>query len=182
MVESAVTAFRRDGVDSTGLKEIMSDLGLTVGGFYRHFSSKSDLVQAAIDAGLEQSLARMRSLPGGEGLAWLERFAAGYLSDVHRRSVETGCVLAALGADIARADDDVRARCEAGLREVLAELRRHVPDAADELDDKLWGLMALVVGGLMLSRMVAADETAAEILASCRRTVRAIIHDQAGKP
>ena len=38
LVDSAVTAFRRDGVDSAGLKEIMSELGLTVGGFYRHFS------------------------------------------------------------------------------------------------------------------------------------------------
>ena len=96
LVESAVTAFRRDGVDSTGLKEIMGDLGLTVGGFYRHFPSKSDLVQAAVSAGLQQSLARMRSLPGDDGLAWLECFAAGYLSETHRRSIDQGCVLPAL--------------------------------------------------------------------------------------
>jgi TetR/AcrR family transcriptional repressor of nem operon len=179
LVESAVTAFRRDGVDSAGLKEIMSDLGLTVGGFYRHFASKSDLVQAAVSAGLQQSLERMRSLPGDDGLAWLERFAAGYLSETHRRSIDQGCVLAALGADIARGDDEVRECCEEGLREVQAELRRHVPEGHDEVSEKLWALMALEVGGLLLSRMVASDDAAAEILASCRRTVKAVIRGEA---
>ena len=41
------------------------------------------------------------------------------------------------------------------------------------------GPVALVVGGLMLSRMVASDDTAAEILASCRRTVKTMIRDHA---
>ena len=41
MVEAAVTTFRRDGVSAAGLKQIMEELGQTVGGFYRHFPSKS---------------------------------------------------------------------------------------------------------------------------------------------
>ena len=49
LLESAVNAFRRDGLDATGLKEIMNDLGLTVGGFYRHFESKSELVRACVE-------------------------------------------------------------------------------------------------------------------------------------
>ena len=67
LVESAVTAFRRNGVDSVGLKEIMRELGLTVGGFYRHFDSKTELVQSAVALGLAQSIERMRQPSRGAG-------------------------------------------------------------------------------------------------------------------
>ena len=134
LIESAVTAFRRDGVESAGLKQIMQEMGLTVGGFYRHFSSKSQLVQSAVALGLLQSLEQFRRTSDGNGLddasagcdgiGSIERFATAYLSERHRRSIAQGCVLAALGSDIARSDSDVKAVCEAGLRELHAELHR----------------------------------------------------------
>jgi len=190
LIESAVTAFRRDGLESAGLKQIMQELGLTVGGFYRHFSSKSELVQSALALGLSQSLERLRKTSDGEcpedarpanasidgdSIGSIERFVADYLSEPHRRSVAHGCVLAALGSDIARSDSDVKAVCEAGLREAHAELHRRLPTGSDGLGERLWGLMAIELGGLLLSRMVAGEETAAEILTSCRRTVKALL-------
>jgi AcrR family transcriptional regulator len=188
LIESAVTAFRREGVESAGLKQIMQELGLTVGGFYRHFSSKSELVQSALTLGLVQSIERMRQVPDDDGpndgssdddsIGWIERFAAGYLSEPHRRSIADGCMLAALASDIARSDSDVKAVCEEGLREVHAEVRRHVPTGSDELGERIWGLMALEVGGLLLSRMVAGDATAAEILSSCRRVVKTLLQTE----
>jgi TetR/AcrR family transcriptional repressor of nem operon len=185
LIESAVTAFRRDGVESAGLKQIMQEMGLTVGGFYRHFSSKSQLVQSAVALGLLQSVEQFRKTSGGDGPAdarvdskgieVVERFAMAYLSEPHRRSIAKGCVLAALGSDIARSDSDVKAVCEAGLREMHAELHRSVSTGSQELRERLWALMALELGGLLLSRMVAGEETAAEILSSCRRTARALL-------
>lgn len=175
LVESAATAFRRDGLDAAGLKEIMSDLGLTVGGFYRHFESKSALVQAAIALGVLQSRERMRELSEKDGPQWIERFAARYLSDAHRCSTAQGCVLAALASDIARSDSDVKAACETGLREIKEEVLQHIPKDADQIAEQIWGLIALELGGLLLSRMVESEETAAEILWSCRRAVRKLV-------
>ena len=54
-----------------------------------------------------------------------------------------------------------------------------MPDGRDDIGEKLWALMALEVGGLLLSRMVASDDTAAEILSSCRRTVKGVIRGEA---
>jgi len=176
LVDSAVNTFRRDGVESAGLKQIMQELGQTVGGFYRHFSSKSELVQAAVEQGLAQSLALMRSLPDDD--RWTERFSAGYLSEAHRRSTARGCVLAALGSDIARSEDHVKQACEAGLREIFAEMRRHLPADTQVSDEALWSLLALEVGGLLLSRMVASEQTAGEILASCRTAVAAALAER----
>jgi TetR/AcrR family transcriptional repressor of nem operon len=178
LVESAITAFRRAGVGSAGLKQIMHQLGQTVGGFYRHFPSKSGLVEAAVARGVLQSLEHMRSIPDAEDASWVEQFLAGYLSEAHRRGLAHGCVLAALGSDIARGERGVKAVCEEGLRQLHAEMRRHWRPGAEQSDDALWGLTALVVGGLLLSRMVATDKTAAEILAACRRTARTVVRSQ----
>jgi TetR/AcrR family transcriptional repressor of nem operon len=187
LVESAVTAFRRNGVDSAGLKQIMRELGLTVGGFYRHFGSKTELVQSAVALGLAQSIERMRQASSSAGTdeganddcPGIERFAAGYLSESHRRSIAQGCVLAALASDIARSNDQVKGECEAGLQKIHAELKRQLPTGTDELDERLWGLMALEVGGLLLSRMVASEKTAGEILKSCRRAVTTLAQQPA---
>src|SRR5260221_13930201 len=44
IVETAATQFRRNGIDGTGLADLMGAAGLTHGGFYRHFYSKDHLV------------------------------------------------------------------------------------------------------------------------------------------
>ncbi len=110
LVETAVTTFRREGVNAAGLKQIMQELGQTVGGFYRHFPSKSELVEAAVERGVRQSLDMMRSLPEDEQFPWAERFTAGYLSEAHSRALADGCVFAALASDIARAEPGVKLR------------------------------------------------------------------------
>ncbi|HEY4312190.1 MAG TPA: TetR/AcrR family transcriptional regulator [Pirellulales bacterium] len=175
MVEAAVTTFRRDGVSAAGLKQIMEELGQTVGGFYRHFPSKSDLVQAAVEHGVQQSLDTMRMIPEDDQFPWTERFTAGYLSSAHCQELANGCVFAALASDIARGDSRVKQSCEAGLQQLWAELGRHLPANGALPVEELWGLVALEIGGLLLSRMVESAETSAEILASCRRTARRVL-------
>jgi AcrR family transcriptional regulator len=175
VVESALDHFRSSGIDSTSIDTVMKDLGLTVGGFYRHFESKSDLLVEAVSKGVEQSIAFIRSVPVPEdGRAWFEAVAARYLSSPHRDNITRGCALAALGPEIARGDEKVRAACEAGLRRLREVTREHLGPAADGEADNYWALIALCMGGLILSRMVADPTTADEILGSCRRGVRAI--------
>lgn len=175
VVESALDQFRSSGIDSTSIDAVMKGLGLTVGGFYRHFDSKSDLLAEAVAKGVEQSLAFIRSVPvPDDGRPWFEAVAARYLSSPHRDNIARGCALAALGPEIARGDERVRAACEAGLRRLREATREHVgPGLAGEADD-YWALIALCMGGLVLSRMVADPATADEILRSCRKGVRAI--------
>lgn len=174
LVDSAVTMLRRDGVANAGLKEIMQSLGMTVGGFYRHFPSKSALVQAAVAQGLSQSLERMQESATDDPAASIKRFAKQYLSQAHRESLADGCVLAALASDIARAEPEVKQACQAGLHEVRGRMLEQLPDDAD-VGEKLWGLIALEMGGLLLSRMVDDDATADEILGSCRQSVAALL-------
>ena len=50
IVEHAAQAFREHG-SGVGIGEVMKDLGLTHGGFYRHFESKDDLARRGDLAG-----------------------------------------------------------------------------------------------------------------------------------
>jgi TetR/AcrR family transcriptional repressor of nem operon len=175
LVKSAVTTFRREGVSAAGLKEIMGELGQTVGGFYRHFPSKTELVAAAVEQGVRQSLDLMRSIPEDEQFPWAERFTAGYLSETHSRALAEGCVFAALASDIARAEPGVKQACESGLQSLHKELLNHLPPESPLANDEVWGLVALEIGGLLLSRMVESEEASTEILASCRRAARRLL-------
>jgi TetR/AcrR family transcriptional repressor of nem operon len=159
----------------------MKGLGLTVGGFYRHFDSKSDLLVEAVTKGVEQSIAFIRSVPvPADGRPWFEAVAERYLSSPHRDNIARGCALAALGPEIARADETVRAACEAGLRRLREATREHLGSSSAAEPDELWALIALSMGGLILSRMVADPKTADEILRSCREGVRTITRTPGG--
>jgi TetR/AcrR family transcriptional regulator, transcriptional repressor for nem operon len=57
IVESARRLFNRRGYSGVSIEEIMSDAGLTHGGFYRHFRGKEELYAAAV-------CARRRRPPG----------------------------------------------------------------------------------------------------------------------
>src|SRR5215208_5081173 len=48
ILESARRLFNREGYSGVSIEEIMSDAGLTHGGFYRHFSGKDELYAAAV--------------------------------------------------------------------------------------------------------------------------------------
>ena len=62
IVEAASFEFRRNGIDRTGLNELMAAAGLTRGGFYRHFSSKDQIITEAYAQALHSQLERIVAL------------------------------------------------------------------------------------------------------------------------
>jgi len=61
IVKMAAREFNESGIQATGLAEIMAAAGLTHGGFYKHFSSKDQLV----GEGCEQNAPLGRAVIGG---------------------------------------------------------------------------------------------------------------------
>ena len=50
IVEGATRLVRERGIEGTSVSDVMSDAGLTNGGFYRHFETREALLVAAIEA------------------------------------------------------------------------------------------------------------------------------------
>src|SRR3569832_1650887 len=113
ILSMAARSFREHGGDASGIGTVMSMVGLQKGGFYRHFKSKDDLFVEAVARALEETGRGMeevaKAAPEGQALrAIIER----YLSMGHVNSPGSGCVRAALGAEIARKPMAVRRRVE----------------------------------------------------------------------
>ena len=91
-VKAASRLFRERGFDPVGVGDVMAELGMTAGGFYRHFESKEALAAEACAAAFAGSgLARERASSA-------EAMVRGYLSKAHRDAPAEGCPLPALAS------------------------------------------------------------------------------------
>src|SRR5215831_9475811 len=129
----AARSFRERGGDSSGIGTVMKKVGLKKGGFYRHFTSKDDLFVEAVARAFDEMGRGMvevaKSVPEGQGLrAMIEH----YLSVRHASSPGTGCVLSALGPELARKPVAVRRRIEALLEAYREQLLPFVPGQTRE--------------------------------------------------
>jgi TetR/AcrR family transcriptional repressor of nem operon len=166
IVRTASRRLREEGLGGIGVADLMAEAGLTVGGFYKHFASRDDLVAealASIESAWERGVAEARAkrLPDAEILA---RLVDGYLSEAHRDAPGAGCVFAALAPDIARGGAKVRRvgtrKLSSGI-ELLAGLAGGRP--ADARARAIVTYSALV-GALSLARLVEAEALSREIL------------------
>ena len=92
IVEAASRLFRKRGIGSVSVADVMGELGLTVGGFYRHFDSKDALAAEAIAFASESTTRGAR-----EAVDVINA----YVSLEHVKHPEAGCPVAALCSEIA---------------------------------------------------------------------------------
>ena len=176
IVAAASAAFRERGVENTGVDEVMRRAGLTHGGFYAHFSDKAELVaEACAEAfdGAVGNLERIAALPTAAKRARL--LIESYLSVRHRDNRGSGCLVVAVGADMARLDGAGRSGYARGFARHLDRLCAALRLARDEEKnrDRVTHLMSSLVGALLFARAADTPERSDALLASARRTLRA---------
>jgi TetR/AcrR family transcriptional regulator, transcriptional repressor for nem operon len=171
IVKAAAAEFRRKGIRSTGLSQIMARAGLTHGGFYRHFGSKDQLI-AEVCAAATASRDGTSKLSSRKGAAkqGLAAILASYLSSDHRDNPAGGCMLAGLGSELARADHKTRAATTAAFLRSVDELakgyRQIGPAAAHE---RALVVASAMIGALTVSRIVADPKLSKAILRNTKK-------------
>jgi TetR/AcrR family transcriptional repressor of nem operon len=167
----AARSFREHGGDSSGIGTVMKKVGLTKGGFYRHFGSKDDLFVAAVARAFDEMgrgmLEVAKSAPEGQALrAMIER----YLSTGHANSPGMGCVLAALGPELARKPLSVRKRIETSREAYRERLLPFVPGRTrEEKLAKFYVLFPSMAGVLTMVRATSSPQRRAEMLREARK-------------
>lgn len=167
IIESACRILRSKGIGGARVADVMSGAGLTVGGFYAHFSSK----EALVDAAIRQTSKIMRSrifdrLEEKPAEARAEVVLKRYLSAAHRDDTDTGCPFPAIAGEIATTAGEHNAVLAEQLDAFADELGKHLP--ADSRRTNALGMIALMYGGLCLSRAVKGTPLSDEILKACR--------------
>src|SRR6266481_7550683 len=92
------------GLRGVGIANLMTEAGLTVGGFYKHFDSRDDLVAEAVGSALGAWERQVDAAASGGPPVTYESLVDDYLSEAHRDQPGTGCPVVALAGDIARSD------------------------------------------------------------------------------
>ena len=165
ILDIAAARIRRDGIGSLAVAELMKEAGLTHGGFYRHFDSREQLVaeaaQRALTQGSEWTIASGK-LGGQRGYTAL---VDGYLSAWHRDHPESGCGVAGVAADAARAGGPARPSYTRQVHEclaVIADLTGNPDRQAGERDAVL--TLSALVGAISMARAVDDPDLSEQIL------------------
>jgi TetR/AcrR family transcriptional repressor of nem operon len=158
-VEAASRLFRQRGIEATSVSEVMASLGMTAGGFYRHFESKEALAAEACAAAFAGSWLAQESAASAEAML------RGYLSKAHRDAPAAGCPLPALASDMARQPGALRRTYTEGVRSALARIEQFAPDTDSATRH---ALLAGMVGALAMARAVNDEELSAAMLRETR--------------
>jgi TetR/AcrR family transcriptional repressor of nem operon len=152
IVKMAAREFNESGIQATGLAEIMAAAGLTHGGFYKHFSSKDQLVGEAVEKSMEGIKA---SMEGPRANRSLGDTVGEYLSKRHRDDSEEACPLASLGSELRRAENRTRRVASKAVEQIVSIIEAHLTGLSPK-DGRscAHAIVAAMVGGMMLSRIV----------------------------
>jgi TetR/AcrR family transcriptional regulator, transcriptional repressor for nem operon len=173
IVKKASVRLREKGAHGIGVADLMKDAGLTHGGFYAHFDSREALVVEAFAYAMDRSTERWRKL--AEETPPHKRFAMiveAYLTPVHRDDPGRGCVVPALGADIARESPKTRKAFAAKLEQMIDMLAEQLVDLPRKAARKqAMAALATMMGTLVLARVAGTGDFSDEILAAGRDAV-----------
>lgn len=160
VLDAAAELFRARGLDGVSVAEIMDAVGLTHGGFYKHFASKEALAAAAIDRASADVTADLAARAREDG------FAKAYVNARHRDNPGRGCVVAALAGDAAHGSEEPRAAVTRATRDLLAVIEREEPKRKRAL-----AKLAAAVGAIILSRAIDDEELADDVLEGARSLI-----------
>jgi TetR/AcrR family transcriptional regulator, transcriptional repressor for nem operon len=163
IVSVAARRFRELGLEGIGVADVMKEAGVTVGGFYKHFDSRDELVVEALATAFED-LDRWE-----EHADTLTKVLENYLSEEHRDGPGTGCALGALLGDMSRASRSAKAVYTERLKRSLAHSTGLVPSngTADRRARAILMISAML-GAINLSRAVSDPKLSREILERTR--------------
>jgi len=170
ILESAARLVREKGISGAGVAEVMKGAALTVGGFYAHFASKDALVDATLrrtGAALRERLfARLDAKPEEERP---EVILKRYLSAEHRDGGTPDCPLPAVVGEVGTTAPQHRTVLSEQVQALVDGLAQRLPAGGIVPRRALAiGLLALMYGGLSLSRAVKGTDLSDEVLRACR--------------
>src|SRR5439155_2517864 len=165
IVRNGARQLRAEGLSGPGVASMMKASGLTVGGFYKHFRSKDELLADAIARAFSDSekvYASLQSVPREDRWKEIVRL---YLSPEHCDHPDTGCPVAALAPEIARAKFGIRKR----IASLMTQWVEFMPGVtATERERNFFVIFSAMAGAVSIARMLIDPADRQKALASMR--------------
>ncbi len=170
IVDSARRLFNRHGFDNVSLGQIMAGAGLTHGGFYSYFDSKSELYAEVLSCfftdpnwkncweGVEVDMASADAAP---------QIVRAYLSRQHFENVENSCPMVALPSYVARSGRKAKRAFETVFKAMVGVLERGMSNGGRARRGTAEAIAALCVGGMVVARAAEDRRLADDLRDAC---------------
>jgi AcrR family transcriptional regulator len=170
IVDSARRLFNQHGFENVSLSQIMARAGLTHGGFYSYFESKSDLYAEVLSCFFtdpewkncwEGVHVDLSSTDVGA------QVVRAYLSRQHFEDVENSCPMVALPTDVGRSGFSARRAFETVFKAMVSVLERSMVQNGRRRRSTAQAIAALSIGGMIVARTIADRTLADELRNAC---------------
>ncbi len=170
IINSARRLFNRRGFENVSISQIMAGAGLTHGGFYSYFKSKSDLYADVLGCfftdpewkscweGVKVDLASANVGP---------QVVRAYLSRQHFEDVENSCPMVALPSDVSRSGESAKRAFETVFQAMVSVLERSSTEKGRSRRVTAQATAALCVGGMVVARALVDRTLADELRDAC---------------
>lgn len=169
IIDSARRLFNRYGFENVSIQKIMAGAGLTHGGFYSYFHSKSDLYAEVLSCfftdpdwkncweGVEIDMCKDLG----------PQVVRAYLSRQHFENVENSCPMVALPTDVSRSGRSAKAAFENVFCAMVDLLERSSKKRGSSRSAEAKAIAALCVGGMVVARAIEDRAVADELRGAC---------------
>jgi TetR/AcrR family transcriptional repressor of nem operon len=148
----------------------------TVGGFYKHFDSRDELVAEALSDAFGTWQRQKKAAESSGQPFSLEKLIDDHVSDVHRKNPGAGCAFSALAPEIARSDKQTRGLTSEQVKADLDLIVGLLPGKNKRaLRSRAILTFSALVGAMSLARAVSDEALSREIL----KTVAGLLKDHA---
>ncbi|WGD53138.1 TetR/AcrR family transcriptional regulator [Bradyrhizobium sp. CB1650] len=173
ILEEASYGLRQAGADGISVSDLMKRAGLTHGGFYAYFESREALMIEAFATAMDRTISQWRNhMDGLPAEKRFDAFVETYLRSSHRDDRARGCVLPALGTDIARSSYKARRAFARKLDEMIDVIATLLPEQQPKQARQIaTATLAAMMGTIALSRAVGGNKLSDEILSAGRRAL-----------
>jgi len=170
IVRNASRKLRAEGLSGPGVASVMKASGLTVGGFYKHFRSKDELLADAIAQGFAESnekiCSSLQNVPREDRWKEIVRL---YLSLEHCDHPDSGCPVAALAPEMARAKIGVRKRISGLMKKRMERWVEFMPgNSLEERERNFFVILSTMAGAVSIARILTEPADRQRLLASVR--------------
>ncbi|HEY4740684.1 MAG: TetR/AcrR family transcriptional regulator [Candidatus Acidiferrales bacterium] len=170
IVQSARRLFNCRGFDNVSITQIMAGAGLTHGGFYNYFKSKSDLYAEVLGCFFTDPNWKSRWDGVDVDLSSAEvgpQVVRAYLSRQHFEDVENSCPMVALPSDVSRSGASAKRAFETVFQAMVSVLERSSSENGRPRRITAQATAALCVGGMVVARAMVNRAIADELRDAC---------------
>src|ERR1700683_750353 len=175
IIQSARRLFNRHGFDNVSIAQIMAGAGLTHGGFYSYFKSKSELYTQVLGCFFPDPNCKSFWEDFEVDLASADvgpQVVRAYLPRQHFEDVENSCPMVALPTDVSRSSPHAKRAFETVFEAMVSVLERSSVEDGRPRRARAQSIAALSIGGMVVARTMVDRALADELRAACMAVAR----------